>query len=158
METYLQMTPIFQAWNLWPPATRRHELRQPRQRRDPLACAHAALPLVWAAITLQWWCNTALIRGNWRCHHWHLIGSSQNTGTYTECLLCYESHVKVTFRCSNLHDMTNSIFEITGVRVQLPEFVSWCFKPSQPQRIISELRTTFIKRYTVERTNNNNNR
>ena len=28
-----------------------------------------------------------------------------------------------------------------------------CFKPSQPQRIISGLKETFIKRYTVERTN-----
>ena len=28
---------------------------------------------------------------------------------------------------------------------------SWCFKPSQPQRIISGLRETFIKRYIVER-------
>ena len=31
--------------------------------------------------------------------------------------------------------------------------VSWCFKPSQPQRIISGLRETFLKRYIVERTN-----
>ena len=31
--------------------------------------------------------------------------------------------------------------------------VSWCFKPSQPQRIISGLRETFIKRFIVERTN-----
>ena len=31
--------------------------------------------------------------------------------------------------------------------------VSWCFKPGQPQRIISGLRQTFIKRYIVERTN-----
>ena len=31
--------------------------------------------------------------------------------------------------------------------------VSWCFKPSQPQRIISGLRETFIKRYIVKRTN-----
>ena len=33
------------------------------------------------------------------------------------------------------------------------ELVSRCFKPSQPQRIISGLKETFIKRYTVERTN-----
>ena len=32
------------------------------------------------------------------------------------------------------------------------KLVSWCFKPSQPQRIIPGLRETFIKRYTVERT------
>ena len=31
--------------------------------------------------------------------------------------------------------------------------VCWYFKPSQPQRIISGLRETFIKRYIVERTN-----
>ena len=29
--------------------------------------------------------------------------------------------------------------------------VSWCFKPSQPQMILSGLKETFIKRYTVER-------
>ena len=33
------------------------------------------------------------------------------------------------------------------------QLVSWCFKPSQPQRIISGLRETFTKRYIVERTN-----
>ena len=33
------------------------------------------------------------------------------------------------------------------------ELVSWCFKPSQPQRITSGLRETFIKRYIDERTN-----
>ena len=31
--------------------------------------------------------------------------------------------------------------------------VSWCFKASQPQRIISGLKETFIKRSIVERTN-----
>ena len=31
--------------------------------------------------------------------------------------------------------------------------VRWCFKPSQPQRTISGLRETLIKRYIVERTN-----
>ena len=31
--------------------------------------------------------------------------------------------------------------------------VSGCIKPSQPPRIISGLRETFIKRYIVERTN-----
>ena len=31
--------------------------------------------------------------------------------------------------------------------------VSWCFKPSQTQRITSGLKKTFITRYVVERTN-----
>ena len=35
----------------------------------------------------------------------------------------------------------------------ISKLVSWCFKPSQPQRITSWLRKTFIKRYLVERTN-----
>ena len=29
--------------------------------------------------------------------------------------------------------------------------INWCFKPSQPQRIISGLRETLIERYIVER-------
>ena len=33
------------------------------------------------------------------------------------------------------------------------ERVTWCSDPSQPLGIISELKETFIKRYTVERTN-----
>ena len=33
------------------------------------------------------------------------------------------------------------------------ERVIWCFRPSQPQRIISGLREIFIKRYIVERAN-----
>ena len=33
------------------------------------------------------------------------------------------------------------------------ELASWCFKPGQPQRIISELRENFTKRYMVERIN-----
>ena len=36
---------------------------------------------------------------------------------------------------------------------EVSELVSRCVKPSQPQRIISELRETFTKRYIVERTN-----
>ena len=31
--------------------------------------------------------------------------------------------------------------------------VSWCFKPNQPQRIISGVKETLIKRYKDERTN-----
>ena len=38
-------------------------------------------------------------------------------------------------------------------RLNVSELVSWRFKPSQPQRIISGLRETFTKRYIVERTN-----
>ena len=33
------------------------------------------------------------------------------------------------------------------------KLVSWRFKPTQPQRIISGLKETFIKRYIAERTN-----
>ena len=33
------------------------------------------------------------------------------------------------------------------------KLISWCFKPSQPQRIISGLRETLIKRSVVKRNN-----
>ena len=33
-----------------------------------------------------------------------------------------------------------------------PQLVSWRFEPNQPQRIISGLKETFIRRYIVERT------
>ena len=39
-----------------------------------------------------------------------------------------------------------------AVEENLSLSLSWCFKPSQPQRIISGLKETFIKRYRVERT------
>ena len=37
--------------------------------------------------------------------------------------------------------------------VEMLRLVSWYLKPSQPQKIISGLRETFIKRYVVERIN-----
>ena len=36
---------------------------------------------------------------------------------------------------------------------QSEKLVNWCFEPSQPIRIISGLKETFIKRHIVERTN-----
>ena len=36
---------------------------------------------------------------------------------------------------------------------EISSFVSWCFKPSQPQRTILGLRENSIKRYIVEKTN-----
>ena len=35
--------------------------------------------------------------------------------------MCEESSVRVTFRCKNFHDMTNSIIKIPEVEVQLQE-------------------------------------
>ena len=40
-----------------------------------------------------------------------------------------------------------------NVRSSTSLLVSWCFKPSQTQRITSGLKKTFITRYVVERTN-----
>ena len=37
--------------------------------------------------------------------------------------------------------------------VGVSSLVNWCFKPSQPQRIISGMRETFMKTCIVERTN-----
>ena len=49
--------------------------------------------------------------------------------------------------CNSSYSLAND----TAV-VELNVVVSWCFKPSQPQRIISGLKETLIKRYIVERT------
>ena len=38
------------------------------------------------------------------------------------------------------------------MRLVRSSLFSWCFKPSQQQRIVSGLRETFIKRYVAERT------
>ena len=45
------------------------------------------------------------------------------------------------------------MLQLTENGLQVSLLVNWCFKPRQPQRIISGLRETFIKRYIVERTN-----
>ena len=49
--------------------------------------------------------------------------------------------------CNSSYSLAND----TAV-VELNVVVSWCFKPSQPQRIISGLKETLIERYIVERT------
>ena len=41
----------------------------------------------------------------------------------------------------------------TASQYEMFMLVSWCFKPGQPQRIISGLMETFIKRHIVEMTN-----
>ena len=35
--------------------------------------------------------------------------------------------------------------------MKVTKLVSWCFTPSQPQRIATGLKETFIKRYVAER-------
>ena len=50
------------------------------------------------------YCLWNLIRGYWHCRYWHLIGSSQNVWAKANSLLCCESHVRITFSSSNLHD------------------------------------------------------
>ena len=44
----------------------------------------------------------------------------------------------------------SSLFHIPDHHTRL---VSWCFKPSQPKRIIPGLEETFMKRHILERTN-----
>ena len=53
------------------------------------------------------------------------------------------------FQEALLHIM-RTILLLIAVSVEL---VSWCFKASQPQRITSGIRETFLKRYIAERTN-----
>ena len=46
----------------------------------------------------------------------------------------------------------DSVDENKKVILKLVSLVSWCVRPSEPQRIISGLRETFIKRYIAQRT------
>ena len=66
------------------------------------------------------------------------------TGTQTHERSCVSQRSLWTVRASTKQSI--KAFEDTWL-------VSWCFKPSQPKRIISGLRETFIKRHIVERTN-----
>ena len=59
-------------------------------------------------------------------------------------ILIVEFEIKVAKRKQNLKIYICSLKQRAKT---VSELVSWCFKPSQPQRIISRLRETFIKRY-----------
>ena len=60
---------------------------------------------------------------------------------------------KRTAEACKQHDYLRSPFWPVETTVARNLLVSWCFKPSQPLRIISGLEETFIKRYVVERIN-----
>ena len=47
-----------------------------------------------------------------------MLLTSQSVGAKAKCLSCSESHVRIIFSYSNLHNMTNSIVEIPEVKVQ----------------------------------------
>ena len=50
----------------------------------------------------------APIRGTWHCYCGHLnTVSSQNVQANAKCWLSYESHVRIAFRDSNLHNVKN---------------------------------------------------
>ena len=65
-------------------------------------------------------------------------------------ILIVEFEIKVAKRKQNLKIYICSLKQRAKT---VSELVSWCFKPSQPQRIISGLREIFKKRYIVEMTN-----
>ena len=56
--------------------------------------------------------DSAPMRGCGHCHYPHFIVSSQDVQANAKWLLCSEYHARITFSCSNLHDMTNFINEI----------------------------------------------
>ena len=55
--------------------------------------------------------DSAPMRGCGHCHYPHFIVSSQDVQANAKWL-CSEYHARITFSCSNLHDMTNFITEI----------------------------------------------
>ena len=56
--------------------------------------------------------DSAPMRGCGHCHYPHFIVSSQDVQANAKWLSCSEYHARVTFSCSNLHDMTNFVTEI----------------------------------------------
>ena len=56
-------------------------------------------------------------------------------------------------KLTKLSKLTSETRSRSTTQQRAKELVSWCFKPSQSQRIISGLKETFIKRHIVERTN-----
>ena len=54
--------------------------------------------------------------------HVRITFSCSNPYSMTNCCCIKESRARITFSCNNLHDMTNSTIEIPEVRVQLPEW------------------------------------
>ena len=60
--------------------------------------------------------------------------------------------VSETFTDPSVHTFNNTLHLLLWLQ-RVSSLVSLCCKPSQPQRITSVLRETFIKRYIVERTN-----
>ena len=54
---------------------------------------------------------------------------------------------------TEVYSLKDQVGRLRPGELSQPKVVIWCFKPSQPQRIISGLKETFAKRYIVERTN-----
>ena len=81
---------------------------------------------------------------------------------YVNVLSNAEGHLETTKHCHaskhiqlftyvNLYP-TSVHFVPPKVTLYVGRLVSWCFKPSQPQRIVSGLKETFLKRHIVEKT------
>ena len=71
---------------------------------------------------------------------------------------CFHTHTRArTEREREAHStlQRKGLVTLTGIIKKARDklLVSWCFKPSQLQRIMSGLRETFIKRYIAQRTN-----
>ena len=79
------------------------------------------------------------------------LGALQPSPTFSLLSICYNH---LDFPDKVLHcTISNGTKNITQLSKHNSCLVSWCFNPSQPQRIISGLRETFVKRYIVEISN-----
>ena len=72
--------------------------------------------------------------------------------------ICYVSMVYISFDAAQSSALMSPRNTVPTTVSRLSSHTkgvqfSWCFKPTQPQRITSGLRETFIRRYIVERTN-----
>ena len=85
----------------------------------------------------------------------HTASSSYNTqphltAQHTASLYNTKHHITTQSIITLQHSIT---LQHTASPYSKTQWVIWCFKPSQPQRIISGLRETFIKRHIAERIN-----
>ena len=82
------------------------------------------------------------------CSTWHAFDGVLNSAHLGA------HHRKAFVGADNTGDSRKECNSVpAAARERRKKLVSWCFKPSQPQRITSGLKETFTKRYIVERAN-----
>ena len=94
--------------------------------------------------------QTAVIGAAFLCLAACVYDVMNEAGTFGTNVYCFMNQA---FFCSPLAKSELTWLRNAEPKLDEKRLVSWCFEPSQPQRIITGVRETFIKRYIAERTN-----